>query len=238
MRLLPGLAVTAVLALSACSGESADPAAQPSEGPQATAPSEALAPVPSVRPRTDARILLGPEGDLELLPGVVENDIERLSSVHIEHSGPHASYSYDAEDGRCSGEGEEEDVRFRFVTTDDGHLLAALEAGTDQWVDIGTHPIAEACVHDPGSAVLAAMPGVPWGFPEPTRIGVERVAGQRAVHFRKTLDWGTIDSWIAADGEMTRVLKVVTNDKGNVFTVELSAFDSAGPVAPVPATSA
>lgn len=234
MRYLSTVAVTAVLALSACSGDPRDPAAEPSDGPQATAPSEALADVPSVRPRTDARILLGPDGDLELLYSKVESDAVALSSLHAEDQTPTGTLTYVVGTDRCSGSGTraEDGLPFDFVSTEDGRLLIR-SAGQSGWVE-ARDSLADSCEHGPAGIVGSGALGFA-AFSDPRRVGVEQVAGRRATHFRLSYDGVTVDSWIAADGAATRVLKVVESRNGAVVrTLLLSQFDSAGPVARVP----
>ena len=183
----------------------------------------------------------------------VASHLERLTSLHVEETqdadgtAQDLRLSYDVEgadsDGRCSGERDEAGLRFRFVTTTDEKTLVTTEQGelgrtlAGRWVVQPGFALAEYCPAGPYGVTLSTSnySGPGWLLVDASRVGRERVEGRQTVHFRQTSGRVTIDSWIAADGPETRVIKLVTRFKsGRVTTQVFSEFDSAGPVEPEP----
>ncbi|HYF71166.1 MAG TPA: hypothetical protein VD864_00015 [Nocardioides sp.] len=231
------------LVLAACGGADPDdsPAARETIASGTPAPPEALAPGPSIRAGDDARTLLAASGDLDRLKIKVIDDLAELGSLHVEQTVSGSvglRWSFDVDDtGRCSGKGVEGDTRYRFVTTADDRMLASPMESQPAWVEIPDHPLVASCSGGPMNAALATVNGDGrwWLFADLTRVGVEQVAGRRAVHFRKSDDGKVADSWIAADGATTRLVKLVRRDEnGNISTSVFTEHDAAGPVAPEP----
>jgi hypothetical protein len=246
---LRAAALIVLLLVAGCSAQGAShksQAATESTPPPSPAPSEALAPAPSIRAADDARTLLRPGGDLDLLAIKVADNLEALESMHVEESysgDTDLTFSYDVDYGHCSGVGEGSGVPFRFVTTNDGRMLVTTDQGAlgqrldGRWLDAPGYPLADSCPGGPLDVALSTTSGAGSGWPiqYATRVGVERVAGRPSVHFRKSVNGVTIDTWVAAEGPTSRLMKLVRHDSdGAVDTLVFSQFDSADPVDPEP----
>jgi len=244
----------ALICVAGCSshggaGDRSSAAAPPSASP---APPEALAPAPKLRAGDDARTLLRPDGDLDRLQTKVGRDLHDLQSMHVEedfdyNTGTHVHYSYDVDyEGRCSGHFERSDVsgvEFRFVATFDGRAFVTTDQGplgrnlAGRWIPDPPLPPADYCPGGPFGVMLSSETeeGPDWLLVDAHRMGVDQVAGHKAVHFRQAGRAVVIDSWIAADGPTTRVLRLVRHsDNGTVATLTFSEFDSADRVASPP----
>lgn len=252
---MTGATLVALIVVSGCSGvdtaeeggtsakESASDRVAVSEPPEST-------PIPAER---DARRLLRPGADIDLLQSKLSVDVGELASVHVEQrSGDAEVLSYDVADadgygGRCSGRFEEDGVRYRFVTTDDARLLATTGQGrlgrklAGRWFEAPNAKLAEYCRGGPvGVMVRDRRAGFGWALlMDAKRIGTDLVAGRKAVQFRTSGGSATTDLWIAAEGSTARLLKLVARSKdGDVLTQRFSRFNSAGPVAPEPPADA
>jgi hypothetical protein len=247
-------ALVLLLLLAGCSGGDGADATRPSASASPTknpliggpAPDSALAPGPSGPSGTDPQVLLRPGGDLDRLAGKVSMDLGRLQSLHVEQRNREDSvvrFSIDVDDtGRCSGEIVEGGVRYRFVTTSDGRVLATTDQGAagerleGRWVEAPPKPPVDACLGGPESVALSGS-GLDsrWMIADAERVGEERLAGRPVVHFRKSQQGLTVDSWIAADGPAARLMKMTTRHRdGYDVTAVFSEFGSAGPVTAEP----
>ncbi|WP_345522955.1 hypothetical protein [Nocardioides conyzicola] len=244
-----------LLLLAGCSAGDGSNEAKPSAAPSPSAtknpliggpaPSAALEPLPSdVRIGLDARELLRPGVEHDRLATTVQSDLEALTSVHLETTvtKDRVTISNDVHDsGRCSGEMVDHGHHLRFVTTKDARLLITTGDGTvgaqlnGRWVET-PHPLADACVGGVVAVVLSSTGiGNWWGPYDMSRQGVEHVDGRSAVHFRKVGSGWKIDTWIAADGEVTRLVKMIARDpNGTVTTSHFTEYDEADALLPVP----
>lgn len=229
------------------------PASSTIPGQGEPAPPEALAPAPSIRAATDARELLKPGGDLNLLKMGVAAVVARLSSVHVEKTvvADHTlTYSFDVDDtGRCSGTYVEPGVDVEFITdgertvitTDEGTLGAQLDG---RWLELPHQPttplssLTTQCWGGPLDVVFMTTDGAGrwWWLADAKRIGVDQVGGRATVHFRKAEGGHTADTWVFAERSSPRLAKLTSTESDGVTqTMVFSQFDSAGPVRPMPA---
>lgn len=242
--LLLALALTAGCSGGKPSAATQTPTATPSLGEPA--PSEALAPAPSIEPGDSPRKLLRPGADQEQLGAKVDAGLSRigLHSMHVvtvdSRTGDRLEFDVDQQQRRCSGTAESEEypgVRFQFVSTDDGLMLMRTDEGElgrrldGRWVEWKSQ-LGERC--HLGEHWLALGGRAPWVLKGADRMGQERVAGWRTVHFRKRYSDGRTDIWLAADGDTVRLVKAVWRSEGYVETSTFSEFDTAEPVEPVP----
>ena len=256
VRMLSGLrflaSVVLVLLVAGCSSEGPTDSAKPSPSASPTrnpliggpAPSEALAPAPSIVAGDDPQVLLGPGGDTSRLAATVRRSFEVLRSLHVEQqytSDVDMRISADVDDGlRCSGDGVERGVHFRFVTTSDDRALLTSDQGKlgealdGRWAE-SPLALADYCGRGPFGVGLQGIGAGWWAVLDATRIGNEHVSGRSLVHFRKKAEGWTVDTWIAASGAGVRLMKaVVEYPSGNVITSTFSEFNSADPVEPEP----
>lgn len=254
MNVLGNVAVAVALMapLTACSPSGGDTAV-PAGTSSAAAPSaSAVAPAPRILAGDDARVLLRPSGDRERLAIKVLSDLDDLVDVHVEDritGGDDLRLSFDASGARCVGTLVESGLAFRFVSTDHDRILLTTSEGelgqrlAGRWISAPGSRVGKSC----GGGLIDVVLGTkglqsgPAYFVEGARrVGVETVAGRRAIHFHDVDDATSVvtDSWIGSSGSRTRLLRLQWHrPDGSVETVDLSGFDASPPRGPRPAPS-
>jgi hypothetical protein len=228
----------AVLATSGCSGGS-----DPTSSSGRSSPAVSASSTPSTG---------SGDGDLRALLVAVHAEVSTLRSVHVEQrygADDDTSLSFDVDEGgRCSGTRREagDPALYRFVTTLDLRYFITTSDGehgdqlAGRWIEDSESLLPHFCANGARGVLLSSARSEDTGWfledvDSVEKVGVERINGVRVVHFRQPMEWGTFDTWVGADPETTRVLKIVrTSTQGDQTTLEFSRFNAPMSITPVP----